>query len=340
MKYIYPINVNGKLYYQVNFFYKSKKIYLGRYSSIADAQITINEATDIVETMCSIKQAKYTLLSFNKVVILINLRDNGTYFKNPIYLYEDYFGYYISSDIELLFDLIHLFFFATYKIYKRGNLFYTQHTFTQSSILNRLGIVPSSRINIDYKFKNNNPFDFRSDNLEVLKRYYGVSAIEKGEKTLYQARISKPNTIIIGIFESEIKAAIAYNKAVDYLKSVGMQYKLNSNVIFYITKKEYDIIYDEIELPYKLTNKVPQNAKKFRGVVIHKSGFKACIGYKGKSVYLGLFSTEIRAAQAYNLASYILKGHKGYRNPVSPIFNFSDQAKIIDALKRSGWRPN
>ncbi|ONI38134.1 hypothetical protein AN639_05805 [Candidatus Epulonipiscium fishelsonii] len=305
-----------------------------------ESQKVIDEANTIVETLCNIKQAQYTLLSFNKVVILINLRDNGTYFKNPIYTHKNYFSYYISPDIELLFDLIHLFFFATYKIYKRGNLFYTQQTFTQSSILNRLGIIPSSRANIDYKFKNDNPFDFRSHNLEILKRYYGVSRIEKDEKILYQTRISKPNTIIIGVFESEVEAAIAYNKAVDYLKSIGKQYKLNSNIIIYITKQEYENIYSKIELPFKLTNKVPQNIKKFRGVVDHKSGFKACIGYKGKSVYLGLFSTEIRAAQAYNLASYILKGHKGYRNPVSPIFNFSDQSNIIAALQKNGWRPN
>ena len=60
-------------------------------------------------------------LSFEKWVILINLRDNGIYFSTPIYLMKTYFLYYLEPELELKFDLEDLFYYSSHKIMRRGN---------------------------------------------------------------------------------------------------------------------------------------------------------------------------------------------------------------------------
>ena len=53
-----------------------------------------------------------TTLSFEKIIVLLNFRNNGIYFKNPIYLRNGYFSYYLSRIEELKFDVDDLFYYC------------------------------------------------------------------------------------------------------------------------------------------------------------------------------------------------------------------------------------
>ncbi|OON96469.1 MAG: hypothetical protein ATN36_00750 [Epulopiscium sp. Nele67-Bin005] len=340
MSYVYEIGNSETPKYKTYFTFNKKRFYLGSFNSKDEATQAAQEAYQITHSNINLEKTNCEALPFNKVVILINFRDNGTYFNNPIYVRDNHFSYFINNEVELLFDMIHLFFFSTHKIYQRNQLFYTQHKFTQLSILNRLGIIPSSKVNKDYFFINGNIYDFRKDNLKIIKNYFGVSTLQKDEKTYYRTTISMPNTVVVGTYESEIQAAIAYNKALIFLKEKGVETKAKENNIPYLTKKEYDALYHQVELSPKFMPHQNNNQTSYKGVTPHPSGFRASIGYKSKQIYLGLYPTALRAAQAYNLASYLLKGQKGYRNPTSPLFNFKDELKIIQALEKNGWQRN
>ena len=80
---------NGDVYYRGNITYKGKHISIGSYNSEAMCNAAYNEARDILKddsiTLLSY-QNKIKSLPFEKVVILINYRDNNIYIKNPTYL--------------------------------------------------------------------------------------------------------------------------------------------------------------------------------------------------------------------------------------------------------------
>lgn len=339
MSYIYPSVLNGKTQYKLYFVFESNKIYLGAYPSMETAEKALEEAKVLMDAPKGPPCFKDTTLNYKKIVCLCNLRDHKKYMKNPIYLCGTYFHYYLSKDCILVFDSKDLFYFSTYRIYKRGNYLYTQDSISQQNILLRFGIPNHSVMNKDYFFKNGNPYDFRAENLVVVNSYKGVKQKTKNHKTIYIAYIHTHTNLIIGHYESEIEAAIAYNKAIDLLRQQNLYHDYTYNTIPYITKVEYQALYDGIRISPRLTQpehrrKRVISTKKFRGISNDNNSYKVHIGYKGKQLYLGMYPTEKRAAQAYNYASIYLYGRQGYINEVTPLIDDNDSVKIANFLAK------
>ncbi|PHV71238.1 hypothetical protein CS063_05980 [Sporanaerobium hydrogeniformans] len=338
MPYIYPILQNGQTVYRLYFVHHAKKLYLGYYKTESDAQAALKEAQTIMQGNFSLLDYTPYYIPFKKYISLCNFRDNKVYIKNPIYIYPRYFCYFLSPSLKLTFDMKELMYFSSYKIFKRGNYIYTQDAITQQSILSRFGIPPHSVMGVDYRFKNEDCYDFRAENLEIFNSYKGVSKEEAHGQIFYSARIFVKHNLIIGHYQTELEAAIAYNKAIDLLKSKGFTRDYIKNEIAYLTLPEYKEIYDRLSIsPVLLTGnqrKRVTSFKKYRGISKDKSGFRASIGYKSKQFYLGIYPTEKRAAQAYNFASFYLYGHNGHVNPTVPTIYEADTQKIASYLKK------
>ena len=128
-------------------------------------------------------------LSFEKIIVLLNFRNNGIYFKNPIYLRNGYFSYYLSRIEELKFDVDDLFYYSSRKIQKRqGHLFVSDYGM-QYSILSRYGIRPYAVAGRDYQFVNGDNSDFRYSNIVIVNRYHGVLQFLKNGLPRYRAVI-------------------------------------------------------------------------------------------------------------------------------------------------------
>ena len=341
MSYIYPSVTNEITKYKIYFVYEGQKIYLGVYASRKEGQRILDEAEKIMHLPAGIPSFDDYTLNYKKVVCLCNLRDNKKYIKNPIYIYSKHFHYYLSQDCILIFDLKELFYFSTYKIHKRGSYLYTQDSVSQKSILSRFGILNHSVAGKDYIFKNNNPYDFRHENLEIINTYKGVTKKQRADKISYAASIFLDKNIIIGHYSSELEAAIAYNKAVDLLQEVYPQKQFVSNYIPFLTHEEYDEIYENLVVSPRLLHmdhhrKRVISGKKYRGVTKDNNSYKVHIGYNSHQYYLGMYPTEKRAAQAYNYASFYLFGRQGYINDVSPLIDDRDTDKIVSFLTKYG----
>ncbi len=339
MSYIYPSIKHNKVQFKVYFLYHTHKIYLGSFPSLEAAEDILKEAEQTMMLPSGPPDFSGTTLNYKKLVCLCNLRDNHTYIKNPIYLFPTYFSYYLSKDIILLFDLKDLFFFSTYKIYKRGNYLYTQDHISQQNILSRFHIQNHSVLGKDYYFKNNNCYDFRRENLIIINPYKGVSKKEKGSSTLYITSIYTTKNVILGHYHSEVEAAIAYNKAIDLLKAHGIEKDYVPNSIPFLTKNEYEEIYNRLSISPTLLephskHKRVTSSKLYRGICKDKNSFKALIGYGGKQIYLGNYPTEKRAAQAYNYASFYLYGRQGHINDITPVIYDPDMPRIAQHIAK------
>lgn len=341
MSYIYPSTSANITKYKVYFVYFGQKIYLGIFNTYEEAKNILTEANTIMSSPSGLPDFSEFTLNYKKIICLCNLRDNKTYIKNPIYIYPTYFHYYLSKSSFLIFDLKELFYFSTYKIYKRGSYLYTQDSVSQQSILSRFGILNHSIVGKDYRFRNDNPNDFRQDNIEIINAYKGVTKKEKNNCTLYTSSIYIDKNIVLGHYSSEIEAAIAYNKAIDYLIGTGTTKNFVHNAIPFITKDEYQMIYEKIILSPRFFHLDHQrkrviSTKKYRGITKENNSFKVNIGYHSKQYYLGMYPTEKRAAQAYNYASFYLFGRQGYVNEVSPLIDDRDTNKILKFLTKNG----
>lgn len=336
MSYIYPIETKKSIQYKVYYPYHKKKLYIGSYKTNDLAIEASNEATAIMNSTSL--EYTYHVIPFKKWITLCNYRDHFVYLKNPIYLYDHFFKYFLDRDTVLYFDMKDLLFFSSYKIYKRGNYLYTSDGITQQNILQRFGILNHSVYGKDYYFKNNNRYDFRRENIEIVKNYKGVHVETKQDKSVYVAKIYIHSNLVIGYYDTELEAAIAYNKAVDYLIKSGSNKKYIKNEFPFLTMSEYKQFYNQLSISSFLLrpsrHRRITSSKKYRGVYKDKSGFKASMGYKNTSLYLGIYPTAKRAAQAYNFASFYLYGNNGYINDVSPLVHDSDAHSIAAHLKR------
>jgi len=342
MSYIYPNSDQKVNSYKLYFVYNKEKIYLGSYATYEKAQEMLSEAEALMQipdhTIPDFNKYK---MDYKKVISLCNFRDNKRFIKNPIYIYSNYFHYYLSKDCILTFDVKDLFYFSTYKIRKRGNYLYTQDSVSQKSILSRFGILNHSVLGKDYYFKNNDPYDFRKENLEIINTYKGVTKKEKADGDIYIANIYIDSNLIIGYYNTEIEAAIAYNKAIDLIIDHTPNKTYTPNLIPYLTKDEYQNIYNNLTVSPRLLHmdhhrKRVTSIKKYRGISKDKNSFKVHIGYNGKQYYLGMYPTEKRAAQAYNYASFYLFGRSGYVNNISPLVDDRDTEKIVSFLSKYG----
>lgn len=332
---------NGEIYYKSSITYRNKHISLGSYQDLEQAQEAYREAVSIL-TIHHTKVLDHTdksVLSFEKWVILHNFRDTGYYIGNPIYMYRSYFSYFLNEHIELKFDTEDLFFYAAHKIHLRnGYLFYYDHG-EQRNVLARYRIRNFAVEGKDYCFKNGDHYDFRHHNIEVIHPYIGVNKETRKGKLVYTARIHLDSTQVIGSYPTEIEAAVAYNKAVDLLLIHQKQNRsFEKNYIPELNEEAYTALYKKIKISHNLLQpamqKRPMGRNGYTGVFRQDSGYRASFGYKGKTIYLGMYATEKLAAQAYNQAVLFLYGKEGRLNHVLPTVNLSDRGKILTKIQR------
>ncbi|MBN2221809.1 MAG: hypothetical protein JW708_06320 [Vallitaleaceae bacterium] len=244
---------DGTTYYRVSINYRNKHISLGSSSSYEEAD-TIYQWAFAILRKNQYKISDYLslnpLLSFEKWVILINFRDKGLYFKTPIYLSKSYFTYYLDPNTELLFDVDDLFFYSSHKIFRRGNYFFVNDFGMQMNILSRFGIRNYAKDGKDYLFIDGNSHNMRYENIQIVNPYNGVELCKKNNETLYRAKIHILGYINIGYFQSPHKAAIAYNKAVDFVKRyLYPDRNYTKNYVDAISQDEIDFYYTSIKLP-------------------------------------------------------------------------------------------
>ena len=122
----------------------------------------------------------------------------------------------------------------------------------QVTLLSRYGIKSHAVLNRDYYFSNDNPFDMRYSNIVIVNRYFGVSEYKtpKGINR-YRVKIHINGNYTIGTYSSEIKAAIAYNKAVDLAKAYGINKNFSENYIEDLSPKDYADIYVKLKVSSK-----------------------------------------------------------------------------------------
>lgn len=248
--------LNGETYYRSSFTYKSKHISLGSFNNEKDAHNCYRDAVRITTSLLSINEYnehRFTI-PFEKYVSLVNFRDNNVYFSNPIYLQKRFFLYYFDKKNALKFDIDDLFYYAEHKISKRGNHMFVADYGMQVNILSRFNIKSHAVLGRDYIFINGDTTDFRYENIEIINPYIGVMEVNKNNKKSYKAYILLKNNTVIGYYDKDYIAAIAYNKAVDELGSKSKR-KYQQNYIDSLSPREYVEIYSQIKIPQKITKK-------------------------------------------------------------------------------------
>lgn len=245
---------DGTIYYRSNITYKDKHISLGSYDSETEAHQAYTEAAALL-TDKRITLTNYLSharnLSFEKAITLLNYRDNGMYIKNPIYLHQNFFRYFLTERLELKFDIDDLFFYSRHKIIKRnGHLFVNEYGM-QTGVLSRYGIKSYAVAGVDYIFANHDNTDYRYGNIIIVNRYRGVSQVLRRGITKYKAYIHINGNYNIGIYSTEEKAAIAYNKAVDMARAAGIQRNFQENYIQDFSAKDYADIYTRLKISDK-----------------------------------------------------------------------------------------
>ncbi|MCR4956267.1 MAG: hypothetical protein K6A30_06255 [Lachnospiraceae bacterium] len=244
---------SGETYYRAGITYNNKHISLGSYS---DEEVAFKAYLDAMELLknkditIDSDFSKSTLL-FSKIVTLLNFRDNKIYIKTPIYVRQNYFQYFLSPTLDLKFDLDDLFYYSSRTISARGGHYFVADYGMQVTITSRYGIKPHGVKGRDYIFVNGDDTDYRYENVEVINRFFGVAKCIHRKKNAYQVKIHLNGDYIIGYYQDEIKAAIAYNKAVDAAKDAGFDKNFPINFIDECTNREYAIIYSSITLPTK-----------------------------------------------------------------------------------------
>lgn len=250
------VKKNGETYYRASITYKNKHISLGSYPQETKANLAyVNAAELLCDSEHTIEDYDSSqTLPFDKWVILINFRDNGMYFKNPIYLKKHYFIYYFNRKILLKFDIDDLFYYANHKIMKRGGHLFVSDYGMQLNLLSRYGIKNYAVAGKDYRFSNGDNTDYRYGNIEIINRYYGVTKSYRKGLPIYTSKIHIRGDFIIGRYKTETEAAIAYNKAARLMKEKGLKKVFPENYINDIDEIEYARIYYAIRISKKIRN--------------------------------------------------------------------------------------
>lgn len=255
---------DGSIYFRSNITYHSKHISLGSFDTEAEAHEAYNQAQIILsDRQINIDNVSFThfILRFDKIISLINFRDNGIYFNSPIYLYSNFFRYFITPTLDFKFDRDDLFYYSNHRILKRNGHLYVNDYGMQYSILNRYGIKSHSVAGRDYMFANGDDTDYRYSNIIVINRYFGVSRFTKNGIFLYKSHIHINGVFIVGIFRDENTAAVAYNKAVDEAHRHGINKNFPENYIEDLSARDYADIYTSISLSKKYMNFLKSTGK-------------------------------------------------------------------------------
>ena len=237
---------DGTEYFRASITYKEKHISLGSFSNEeaagaaysfarkyldGDKEYLPEEYEDIICTKkntkkgCQESEEPKDRLSFDKWIMLLNLKKTGLYCKNPIYLYGKYFVYYLDRVTELKFDVDQLFFFRNHRLQKRGgHIFYSDYGM-QCGLLARFGVKSFAVLGRDYIFKNGDVLDFRFGNLQIINKFNGVSRETVQGRNKFFVKIHFRSDLKVGYFDDEISAAIAYNKAADSLEEAVRRHR-------------------------------------------------------------------------------------------------------------------
>lgn len=240
--------------------YGGKHISLGSFPSQTKAAATYKEAARILyDSGYDIQSYNPKMtIPFEKYVTLINYRDKGMYIATPIYLEKKYFYYYLSPDIVLKFDIDDLFYYSSHKIMKRGSHLFVADYGSQLSVLGRYGIKSYAVEGRDFRFANDDPYDLRYENIIILNRYRGVLQYAEKGFVRYKAVIHIKSNYVVGKYNSEAEAAIAYNKAADILKKNGIKKNFQLNYVEDLSPSQYADIYMKLKIApkiYSLTQK-------------------------------------------------------------------------------------
>lgn len=253
---------DGTRYYRASVTYHSRHISLGSFSDEPAAHEAYRLACSLLfekrhyisDPLHEIESyAELNLpLSFDKWVMLLNLRDHDMYCRNPIYLANRFFYYCLDPETLLKFDVDDLFFYMNHKIMRRGGHLFVADYGMQLNILSRYGIRSHAVPGRDYIFANNDPHDFRYANIELINRYYGVCKKLRRGQDIYEVKIHLNGDILVGRYRSETEAAVAYNKAVDILRSRGIEKNFPENYIEGIDEVAYAKYYNNARISRKL----------------------------------------------------------------------------------------
>lgn len=241
---------DGSIYYRTSITYKRKHISLGSYNDRDLAHQVYAEGRKIIDDF-EIKVTDYSssmAIPHDKFISLVNFRDNGLYFATPIYLRRQYFEYYLSKTHVLKFDRDDLFFYASHKIQQKGGYLFVSDYGSQYKILSRYGVRPFAVYGRDYTMVNGDKNDYRYSNIKILNYYTGVTRQTDANTDSYITRIHINGNYIVGHYQDEITAAIAYNKAVDILHSNGFQRNYTKNYIVSLSSVDYRNIYNQISI--------------------------------------------------------------------------------------------
>lgn len=250
------VKKSGEVYFRASLTYRRKHISLGSFAAPEEAHAAYLEGTKLLSapslTLLSYRDS--SPLPFEKWVSLVNFRDNGIYFGNPIYVGQRLFYYYLSPSHVLKFDLDDLFYFSSHKIMRRGNHYFVADYGMQVNIASRYGIKNYAVCGVDFRFRNGDNTDFRRENLEIRNVYHGVRKIQKKGQYLYTVHIHVRSNYLVGTYSTELQAAIAYNKAIDLLLKNGVKKQYTPNYIDGISPSKYAEIYSALEISPRIVN--------------------------------------------------------------------------------------
>ena len=245
---------DGSLYFRASLTYKRKHISLGSFATDGEAHQAYLEGLRLLNDpqLTLLQYTELSPLAFEKWVCLINFRDNGIYFGTPIYVGQKQFYYHLSPTKTLKFDLDDLFYYSSHKIMCRGNHYFVADYGMQVNLVSRYGIKNYAVEGRDFRFLNGDPTDFRRENLEILNQYHGVRKEIKNGQFLFTARIHIRGNVLIGRYQTEEEAAIAYNKAIDILKKNGCTKEFSPNYIEGISPSRYADLYTEVKVSKRI----------------------------------------------------------------------------------------
>lgn len=252
-------------YYRASIHYNGKHVSIGSFDTENEAHNAYKEASQLYksdEVTIDNFSTRQFILSDDKVVTILNHRDNKIYIKTPIYLRQGYFSYFLSRNRELKFSNDDLFYYSSHRILTRKGHLYVNDFGMQYNILSRFGIKNYAVCDSDYTFANGDKNDYRYSNVIVVNKYHGVHKITVKGQDMHQVKIHFNGDYLIGRYSTEEEAAIAYNKAVDYARDKGIKKNYIDNYIPDMTSADYSKIYDSIKLPKKYTNYIDQLAEK------------------------------------------------------------------------------
>lgn len=244
---------DGTRYYRSSITYKGKHISLGSFPT----EVAASHAYRLADTLLHnetytldsyLVQKSAPLLPFKKWVTLINFRDNGIYIKTPIYLRQNFFHYFFAPDDYYTFDIDDLFYYSTHSIIRRGGHLFVSDYGMQVNILSRYGIKNYGVAGRDYVFVNGDKRDFRYENIEIINRYHGVFLRQKMGRSFYETRIHLRGEFIVGRYETEIEAAIAYNKAASTLIKKGYDKQFPVNFLEELSSEEYKTCFRQLTI--------------------------------------------------------------------------------------------